>query len=297
MKTVRLAIFVTLVARAAFAWHCTGHEVIAQAALEIAADSLPEFMTDSKQTIREFSCEPDLFKLKENTNLRSSEGAEHYFDHELLAGKKLPNTRHEYVALCSGIKTDPFAAGFLPYAVVEWTDRLALAFAKHRNRPENADIKKSCAIYAGILSHYAADMHQPLHLTIHYDGRVGKPGTGAPVKGIHNKTDALVDSLNVLTVAEGAVPAVIDSTVIRSVAAQIDRGIMLIDSVYNLESIMPDTVSGPGGALSYKNASAKKKVEAFAMERAREAASFLAGLYVVAWKKSQNIKIPAWAGQ
>ena len=62
-------------------------------------------------------------------------------------------------------------ASTLPYSIAEWTQRLTIAFAEHRNDPENPHVRAKCLVFAGILSHYAADLHMPLHTSIHWDGR------------------------------------------------------------------------------------------------------------------------------
>ncbi len=54
-----------------------------------------------------------------------------------------------------------------------------------------------CLVYAGRLAHYAADLEQPLHTTVDYDGRTQAAKDAknktfkSPHTGIHTKVDAL----------------------------------------------------------------------------------------------------------
>lgn len=47
--------------------------------------------------------------------------------------KRTPKkSRYEFIALCAKLKIRPDEVGLLPYALVEWTQRLMMAFADYR---------------------------------------------------------------------------------------------------------------------------------------------------------------------
>ena len=155
-----------------------------------------------------------------------------------------------------------------------------VAFAEHRRWPHSAAIQSKCLVYAGFVAHYAQDICQPLHVTIHYDGRVGADGV-SPHSGIHKRVDALIERMEFepenlargleVDAADSLMPAILE-TVAQSRA--------LVDMVYRLEGELV-TAQTP-------------QVRDFAWERARAAAGFTAVLFLTAWEKSAEIKLPSW---
>ena len=179
----------------------------------------------------------------------------------------------------------PSKVGLLPYALVESTQRLTVALAEHRRWTDNPHIRTKCLVYAGLLAHYAQDAAQPLHLTIHYDGRALKNRT-SPRKGIHLKIDALLGKLKVSD--EEIIrdlPVKRFDNLFAAVLAQLRRSHAQVEAVYELEPKLPDLLAPieAGG-----------EVEAFARDRARVAVSFAASLFVTAWEDSAKIKFPKW---
>jgi hypothetical protein len=176
-----------------------------------SAGSMPEFFRRGVEMIARSSPQPDLFtKPIAPRELHDAEASEHYFDIEMLhrastqpgqsshvppgPGAPVPATRYEFIDWCSRNNVKPPRIGLLPYAIVEWTQRLTLALAEYRAFPNDPNVQARCLLYAGILSHYSADLCQPLHTTIHYDGRAKADGS-SPHTGIHIKVDALIGKL------------------------------------------------------------------------------------------------------
>ena len=86
------------------------------------------------------------------------------------------------------------------YAVAEWTEKLALAFAQHRRWPENTLVQAECLLTAASLAHYAQDLCQPLHTSVHFDGRALEGGK-SPRSGIHEKkSSSMKYSIGVLKI-------------------------------------------------------------------------------------------------
>ncbi|MCJ7543377.1 MAG: hypothetical protein MUP47_02235, partial [Phycisphaerae bacterium] len=207
------------------------------------------------------------------------------FDIELLEGRPVPPTRYEFVEFCAQRGLKPAQVGLLPYAITEWTQRLTVAFAEHRRWPSDPAIQVKCLVYAGLLAHYAVDCCQPLHTTIHWDGRALEGGR-SPRSGIHARVDALPAKLT-LTPAEliEGLKAEAVEELFPAILAEIQRSHALVERVYELEAQLPPMESDPPLA---------PEVAAFAQERMRAAAIFTASLYLTAWRDSAKIEIPDW---
>ncbi len=280
-----LGIFATEAA----AWHGRGHDLATRVALAALRNDVPAFFVAGTDTIAHCSLDADAFTRPiAPAELHDQEAPEHYFDMELLGGSPVPANRYAFIDFCAAKGLKPNKIGLLPYAVVEWTQRLTVAFAEHRRWPENPAIRAKCLVYAGLLAHYAEDLTQPLHLTIHWDGRARADGN-SPRSGIHNKVDALLGKLPVDpgSVAKGW-PIKPLGELLPAALAEIAQGRTLIDHVYELEAQLP----GMDEPLD-----ASGKAADFARERLDAAGKFLASLYLTAWLDSQKITLPPWYRQ
>jgi hypothetical protein len=167
--------------------------------------------------------------------------------------------------------------------VVEGFERLTLAFAEHRCWPENASIKAKTLVYAGIVSHYAADMQQPLHTTVHYDGRTDKDGH-SPRSGVHVLVDGLFENAG-FEIPTSTGEAVDLDDIQADVRRQFSHSHAFVDTVYALEPAL--------------NKLAKEQVWSpelrdFAAERWTASRGFLSAIFANAWKKSAQIEFDDW---
>ena len=287
VKGCFLAVLLVLVGtEAARGWHNAGHHKATMAAVAATKGALPAFFTANAASIAHSALDPDAFTRPiAPSALHHAESPEHYFDFEVLALECFPGYRYEFLALCAESGVDPTKVGLLPYAVTEATEKLTVAFAEHRKWPDNPHIRNKSLVYAGLLSHYAQDLTQPLHVTIHWDGRA-KEDFSSPRTGIHLKVDALPGKLDITTeqIIKGIEAKPFDE-LFRSVMSEIHRTHALVEKVYALEANLPG-MSEPieGGS----------DVEKLAIERLRAAAAFTASLYLTAWKDSERIEIPEW---
>ena len=287
MKKIRLAlgfIVALLAAGGAGAWHAPGHELAVRLALEALPEDAPAFFREGGALAEHVSVDPDLFRPRALPQLRAAEAPEHYMDMELLERAALPPTRYEFLRLCAERGLDPAKVGTLPYAVAEWTQRLAVALAEHRAWPGNEQVRAKCLVYAGLLSHYAADLTQPLHTTVHFDGRVGEDGR-SPRTGIHQRADALLHKVpDAGRLAARLGPQAMDD-LWEGVLAELRSSHALVDKVYELEEGLPgmDEPLRPGSPEA-----------AFAEERLAATARFLGSLYLTAWKLSGELPLPEW---
>jgi hypothetical protein len=231
------------------------------------------------------SMDPDVFKVHELPQLRDGEYPEHYFDVELLKGQTVPPLRYGFLDLCAKEGIQPSKIGTLPYALAEWTQRLTLAFADYRRFPDSSHQRAKCIVYAGILAHYAADATQPLHTTIHYDGRATPDGK-SPRSGIHAKVDALIEKVPTepAAVAVKIRPRAFER-IWPAILEEIDRSHALVDRVYALERQLPGRDERLGEDA---------EVLAFGKDRLQAAAEFIASLYLTAWRDSADLPLPDW---
>ena len=270
----------------AWGWWSGGHHILTRAAVQALPDDMPEFFRAGERMIAHCSYDPDISKNRGTPHVNSAEHPEHYLDLELLKGKPLPKSRYELIQLCTELGIKPDKVGFVPYAVAEWTERLAVAFAEHRKWPNNSFIQSKCLVYAGFIAHYAQDMCQPLHLTIHFDGWKQSDGSVLQ-KGIHEKVDALIEYLE-LDPSALAKDQTIEplEDLMAGIVEEFHAGFALLKPVYELGDSLP--------SFRDKDWERVPAVVDFATERARVATRFTAALYLTAWELSSKIKLEGW---
>jgi hypothetical protein len=274
---------------AALAWWSESHPVITEAAFAALPEDMPGFFRKGKGTVASYSGDPDLWKEKTVPALRSAENPNHFINLEALLGKDLPKTRAEYVRLCWSVNTDADKIGCLPYAIQEEYEKLVMAFAEHRAAPGDKAIQAKILYLAGVLAHYAEDAAQPLHTTIHYDGRA-RPDKSSPRSGIHLKADALPEKLGLTAeeMAKGLKKAEAPkdgafTVVLVAIKESHDR----VDRLYELEPKLPDAGAEPPKEPD-------KELREFCLERCRAGASFTAALWYSAWVQSGKVELPEW---
>lgn len=269
------------------AWHTSGHATVARAAAAALPADVPAFFRSGADAIGEASVDPDVMKDRATPRLRAFESPEHYLDWEVIDRGALPEDRYAMVALLGERKLTPQLVGFLPYATAEAVERLTLAFAEHRRWPEDPRIQQKALVYAGLLAHYAGDLEQPLHTSIHHDGRA-LPDHSSPHTGIHTLTDALFDTVPLDVAALTRELPVRDlGDHWAAIATELAASHALVDEVYRLEPLMRLDVDRG-------DAPPPPELAAFAGERFRTTASFLASLFYTAWQRSAAIQLPPW---
>jgi hypothetical protein len=286
----RIGIAVTLVAVmfaavSASAWWAQGHRRATRTALQALGDRLPAFFSQGSAAVAQSVSDPDMLRHSGGPELASTEGPEHYFDIELLDLKQVPQSRRQFLKMCQDKGLAPAKTGTLPYAIIEWTSRLAVAFAEHRRWPDDEHIRAKCLLYAGFVAHYAQDLCQPLHTTIHFDGRA-KPDGSSPGSGIHERLDDLLGRVefDVNETAAGIEPRVLEP-LLPALLKRIQHSNSLVERVYELEQQLPSS------AKSWQPSAA---VSDLAKDRLAACAQLTSDLYLTAWQRSAAIKLPSW---
>lgn len=283
---VTVAALVILLPASACGWHTSGHDRLARAAVVRLPESIPQFFRQAAAVVGHAAEDPDLWKHDATPQLRDTEGPEHFLDVEDLRGRGLAPQRWAFVETLVRRGLPPQHVGMLPYAIVEGTQKLALAFAEYRRWPQDEAIRWKTLVYAGQLAHYAGDLVQPLHTTVHYDGR-RLPDGSSPHTGIHFLVDGLFTSVSFDTDAAlaGITPHALRGELLGAVMDHFWEVHREVDRVYRLE---PDL-----GALE-AGGKASRELLAFTGERFRDGTAFVAGLLLRAWRDSAKIELPVW---
>ena len=292
----RLAVILVLAlawsAAPSAAWLVVGHRIITLDAVAALPETFPPFFTAGAVAVAEASVDPDLHRPRELAQLRNRETPEHYLDLELLEERAIPSLRSEHLRLVAWLAAEPgggrvrdiASVGTLPYSVTEGLQRLTVAFAEYRRWPDDPHIRAKILVYAGLLAHYAGDLCQPLHTTLHHDGRSHPDGT-SPRTGIHRRVDALPTAVpldRAAIVAETRLVALSDG--FADVVAELLASHAFVDRVYELEGDLP---TAEDGRIS-------PDLAAFATERYAASVRFIGSLFLTAWEDSATFELPDW---
>jgi S1/P1 Nuclease len=269
-----------LVGGLAIGWWSGGHETIAEAAAARLLDDVPAFFRRGGKELAHFAVDPDRWKNREMTFLRRAEEGNHFLDTEDLDGKPLPGT-HRFDAMkmiYTDLKKEPNKVGLLPYAIMEYYEKLTVGFYDYRKSPNNAAIPMKCLVYGGVLAHYTGDAAMPLHTTRDFDGKNQPDGT-VKQKGIHAKIDGFPEKNGIKPeeVCRGLEAKKIDD-VWGHVLKFIEESRSHIPKAYELDAT---------GAFDKPTDESR----AFILARVRAGAQLTLDLWYNAWLRSE--KLPA----
>ncbi len=277
-----------LLAAPARAWWPQGHSLITAGAVRALPADVPAFFERNIDITASCAQDPDAFKSRDLPQVTDAEAPDHFFDWENLGGRALPPTRGAFIKLCAQLKIDPQHVGYVPYSVAEWTQRLTVAFAEYRKSPNDAAIQAKTSVYAGILSHYAADLCMPLHVTVDFDGRANADGR-SPHSGIHARIDSLPERLGLtsqqLARGQNVQPL---GDLMTGIVREIGLSRAQINTAYRLANQLPPE------DLRRQTWKPSAIMRAWATARTREATRFTAALFLTAWRNSAKQQPPSW---
>ena len=201
-----LAGIVLVCTTSAIAWDEPGHSIVIDAALAKLPADVPAFVkTDvARARLRFLASVPDRWRNVKLAPMGHINNQDHYFDVEWLASygltpETLPKYRHDFVARIAAYKAthqgqsfpyepdrDPYhdrgRPGFGPYRVCEMYVQLRSSwrtlntYSKYQELTSPGELeacRDEVIRQMAVLSHYVADLAQPLHTTVHYDGWLG----------------------------------------------------------------------------------------------------------------------------
>lgn len=178
-----------------FGWGADGHRMIAAEAIKALPADIPAFLRSPQvaQIVAYLGPEADRQKGAGDTRDKAMDPG-HYLDLEddgtVLGGPKigeLPALREDYDTVLRKAGKTQYAAGYLPYSIVEGYQLLVKDFALYRvyaagekfAKTEEARkaygalraVREAILIHdLGLWSHFIADGSQPLHVTVHFNG-------------------------------------------------------------------------------------------------------------------------------
>lgn len=246
------------------AWHARGHRTVAVGAVAILPEELPSYFRAGAGSIAHHSVDPDVWRNRATPELGAATVPWHYVHLEATAD-------------AGG------SDGELDRTILELTERLTLAFAEHRRRPDDPEVLAASLVIAGWLAHFAADLAQPLHTSIHHDGWA-LPDGASPVDGIHATLDGLLERVvaDPRAAAGDLEPLDIDDLDV-AIARELAASHSELDAAYAALAELSGGDGEPGPAAV-----------GFACRRFEAATRFLAGLYRVAWRRSAIVELPRW---
>ena len=124
------------------AWNSHGHYTMAESAVLALPAEVPEFFRWGARTVAHTAIDPDVMKSRDTPQLGHQEFPEHFLDFELMNGTPMPELRYQFVSQMIEIGRRPNQVGFVPWAVTEGVQRLALAFA---------DVKAVGGVHVGVI--------------------------------------------------------------------------------------------------------------------------------------------------
>jgi hypothetical protein len=295
-------LLVTVAATPAQAWDDQTHQQIAAEAVARLPEPLQGlFSGEALKRLQAGVLEPDqrTAKLKEEKSPQYQvERVKHFFDIDAITSEPYPFKDFPRDRKAAEAKFG--AKAFEESGTVPWTTEDALAALTDALKRQDPD-----AVFraAGDLAHYAADLHQPLHVTKNYDGQLtGQKGVHARLEiGLQKRYTAFyAEEIKkdrtepvYLTDPEGSLfdwlikagSRAPDILAADTAARQATGFVPLLDSEEAKKEA--DDVDSPRAKPYY--AAFKKEMESRGSPEAvamREAAAHLADLYYTAWTNS-----------
>lgn len=307
LAAAALAAIVVAAPSATWAWGGQGHRMVGTLAMEALPPDVPAFLKtrQSVEDVGEFSREPDRVK-RAGAMLDADREPSHFIDlgedGRVLEGPPmlpLAASRAAYEAQLRAFGLDQWKAGYLPYALIDRWQNVAIDLAYYRvltaglANPKwrehhaffKADLdrrKRLILANIGNLSHLVGDGSQPLHVSKHFNGWGPYPNpNGYSNERLHGpfEGELVRNSVKRSDVARGMTPlklcgCAIEKRVGDYLARTGDQQIPLYEMV-------------KAGGM----APGDRRGAAFATERLAAGASELRDLIVEAWAFSATMSV------
>jgi hypothetical protein len=283
MRRLLLSISLLLALTApCWAWGAKGHNWCVENAIRILPEGELRTWADGRyEELLRGALAPD-FELKDGID-GPLEGPNHYLNIEnvvpTLEWDKLPRTRIEMTQRCTELGIPAGDGGFLPYRIDELYVALVNAMkADHRN----------LVLLAGLITHYAADATQPLHVTTYYDGKPDASGTGAKLlKGLHARYEVTFAQDPDLNFRQRALEAAQAPSVLADVYGSTIE-------VLRASSACVEPIYATAEAHQGDNPYAEWDAEIgdLTAERLGAASTFAASLWLSAWEEAGRPELP-----
>lgn len=258
-----------LFTRAAYGWDSATHRLITRLAVDALPSSpLKTTLAENEPALERFSVEPDTVLKREYGR---AEARRHYINLEWFG-------TDPFAALNSDIRKmrDRFSdrtlrrSGTLPWTIEEVAAALPPAW---QSRDCQTVLRMS-----GYLAHYVGDASQPLHTTIHFDGRRRD-------RGIHQRLERAVDeSVGTLGTQAGSEVRIEQINDVWTAAiGEIRDANRLVAEVIRDDRAARD--EGAFGGYEYQRTILREDGGLLARQLAR-AASVLGSIWLYEWRKA-----------
>ena len=173
---------------------------------------VPAFLRNGNalDTMEYLGPEPDRWRNRAESELESTQAADHFVDLEYLEFiHPLPRRRYDFIrALAAAqpsypdIPLTPEKVGLQPWQVEEVWQRLKVDFREYRKlvaaNQNTAPVETAILFDAAWLGHYVGDGSMPLHTTFQYNGWTGPNPNGYTTEHhIHSQFESVYVSANI----------------------------------------------------------------------------------------------------
>lgn len=206
-RSIRCTVIATVIGAMAavplFAWGERGHYLTAQAAAAKLPAAMPAFFRAAAAQLAYLNPDPDRWRNRAeyamDPALDQASSPDHFIDMEMVPADRLaaalaaPN-RYAYADTLHAAGVDAAKMGFLPFRILELTQRLREEFRLWRAAPNDQTrewVQARIINDAGILGHYVADGSNPTHTSVNFNGWSGaNPNGYATDKRFHSRFES-----------------------------------------------------------------------------------------------------------
>ena len=257
------------------AWGDRGHKLINAAAVENLPEPLRSYFRARKVYILEHASDPDLLAHDD-----AAERPHHYTDLDADAAFPFLNLRRQFVLEKAAPKPWQLPHGDSIWQIERFTLRLADSLRRRRWQEVEND-----AVFA---AHYAADLTQPLHTAMNFDGQL----TGQ--NGVHARFETdLVSAL-----ADGwrlkPQPAIFEPDLRARIFQEMVASFSYRNVIFAADHI---AVSGRNYLDPQYSARFYELAGPLAEKRLAAGASFVSSLWYTAWVRAGKPLLPGKPGQ
>lgn len=276
-----------------FAWGERGHYLTGQAAAARIPADMPPFFRNAAPQLAYLNPDPDRWRDRAESSIDpamdAASAADHFVDMDLVpapvfaAAFSAPQ-RYAYADTLRLAGVDAVKFGFLPFRILELTQRLREEFRLWRAAPNDQVrtwVEARIVNDAGLLGHYVADGSNPAHTTRQYNGWTGpNPNGYATDRRFHSRFESAYVQAHIriddLVPQIDPVPHAVPGHGLRpAIVAYLQRSNAEVEHLYRLDKVAPFDVQTTDPAD-----------KAFTVARLADGARMLRDLWWTAWVTS-----------
>ncbi|MEO6779088.1 MAG: nuclease [Gemmatimonadaceae bacterium] len=242
-----------------FAWGERGHYLTGQAAAAKLPEAMPAFFRAAAAQLAYLNPDPDRWRDRAESALDpaldQASAADHFIDMEqvppdrLAAALAAPN-RYAYADTLRAAGVEPAKFGFLPFRILELSQRLREEFRLYRAAPNDQTrtwVEARIINDAGLLGHYVADGSNPAHTTVNFNGWTGpNPNGYATDRRFHSRFESayVQTHIGIDDVLPGINPTATSVGDLRpAIIAYLHRTNAEVEQLYRLDKAAPFDVN------------------------------------------------------